>query len=66
METDLQFLENNFEIQADGDLTFDDYIDFDRELCTSQSTISNKDIICEVLNHPVEESSDEEDDDDAG
>ena len=66
LETDLQFLETNFETQADGDLTFDDYIDFDRELCTSQSTISNKDIICEVLNQPVEENSDEEDDDNAG
>ena len=62
MEIDLQSLKNNFESQ-DGDLTVDDYIDFDRHLCTNQSTISDKDIIREVLNHPVEESSDEEDDD---
>ena len=64
METDLQFLKTNSKSQVDGDLTVNDYIDFDRELCTNQSTFSDKDIIREVLNHPVEESSDEEDDDD--
>ena len=51
----------NFKSQVDGDLTNGDYIDFDRELCTNQSTISDKDIICEVLNHPTEESSHEKD-----
>ena len=52
--------------QVNGALTIDDYIDFDRELCTNQSAISDKDIICEVLSHPVEESSEEDDDDDPG
>ena len=64
LKTDLQFLKTNFESQVDRDLTTDDYIDFDQELCTNQSTISDKDIIHEVRNHPVEESSPEEDDDD--
>ena len=59
-------MKTNFESQIDGDLTIDDYIDFDRELCTNQSTISDKDIIREVLNQPVEQSWDEEDDDDPG
>ena len=63
LATDLQFLKTNFESQVDGDLTTDDYIDFDRELCTNQSTISDYDIIRKILNHPVEESSDKEDDD---
>ena len=58
METDLQFLKTNFESQVDGDLTVDDY----PELCTNQSTISDKDIIRDVLNHPVKQSSDKEDD----
>ena len=62
-ETDLQFLKTNFERQVDGYLTIDDYINNDRKLCTNLSTISNKDIICKVFNHPVEVSSDEEDDD---
>ena len=64
LKTDLQFLKTNFESQVDRDLTTDDYIDFDQELCPNQSTISDKDIIHEVRNHPVEESSPEEDDDD--
>ena len=64
LKTDLQFLKTNFESQVDRDLTTDDYIDFDQELCTNQSTISDKDIIHEVRNHPVEESSPEEEDDD--
>ena len=66
METDLQSLKANFESQADGDLTIDDYIDFERELCNNQDTISDEDIIHEVLSHPVEESSDKEDNDDTG
>ena len=53
-------MKTNFESQVDGDLTIDDNIDF------NQSTISDKDIIRGVLNHPVKESSDKEDDDDAG
>ena len=57
-------MKTKFESQVDRDLTTDDYIDFDQELCTNQSTISDKDIIHEVRNHPVEESSPEEDDDD--
>ena len=57
-------MKTNVESQVDEDLATDDYIDFDRELCTNQSTISEKDIIREVLNHPVEEILDEEDDDD--
>ena len=65
LEIDLQFLKTNFKSEVDGDLTIDDCIDFDQELCTNQSTISEKDIICKVLNHPVQENSDEEDDDDA-
>ena len=64
LKTDLQFLKTNFESQVDRDLTTDDYIDFDQELWTNQSTISDKGIIHEVRNHPVEESSPEEDDDD--
>ena len=56
-------MKTNFERQVDGYLTIDDYINNDRKLCTNLSTISNKDIICEVFNHPVEVSSDEEDDD---
>ena len=55
-------MKTNFERQVDGYLTIDDYINNDRKLCTNLSTISNKDIICEVFNHPVEVSSDEEDD----
>lgn len=66
LKTDLQFLKTNFESQVDRDLTTDDYIDFDQELCPNQSTISDKDIIRGVLNHPVKESSDKEDNDDAG
>ena len=61
-----QIYNSGHESQVDGALTIDDYIDFDRELCTNQSAISDKDIICEVLNHTVEESSEEEDDDDSG
>ena len=53
-------MKTNFESQVDGDLTIDDNIDF------NQSTISDKDIIRGVLNHPVKESSDKEDDDDPG
>lgn len=64
LEIDLQFLKTNFKSEVDGDLTIDDCIDFDQELCTNQSTISEKDIICKVLNDPVEENSGEEDDDD--
>ena len=64
MKTDLQFLKTKFESQVDRDLTTDDYIDFDQELWTNQSTISDNGIIHEVRNHPVEESSPEEDDDD--
>ena len=64
LEIDLQFLKTNFKSEVDGDLTTDDCIDFDQELCTNQSTISEKDIICKVLNDPVEENSGEEDDDD--
>ena len=65
LEIDLQFLKTNFKSEVDADLTIDYCIDFDQELCTNQSTISEKDIICKVLNHPVQENSDEEDDDDA-
>ena len=57
-------MKSNFESQVDRDLTTDDYIDFDQELCTNQSTISDKDIIHKVRNQSVEESSPEEDDDD--
>ena len=53
-------------LPVDGDLTIGDYIDFDWELCTNQSTISDKDIIPEVLDHPMEQSSNKKDDDDAG
>ena len=45
LETDLQLLKTNFESQVDGDLTIDDYIDFDQELCANQSTISEKNMI---------------------
>ena len=64
LEIDLQFLKTNFKSEVDADLTIDYCIDFDQELCTNQSTISEKDIICKVLNDPVEENSGEEDDDD--
>ena len=66
METDLQLLKTNFKSQVDEELKIDDYIDFDQQLWTNQSTIFDKDIICKVLNHLVEESSDEGDDGDAG
>ena len=46
-------------------MTLDDCIDFDRELCTKKSTFSDKDIIREVLNYPVEDSS-HKDNNDAG
>ena len=65
LEIDLQFLKTNFKSEVDADLTIDYCIDFDQELYTNQSTISEKDIICKVLNDPVEENSGEEDDDDA-
>ena len=45
LKTDLQLLKTNFESQVDGDLTIDDYIDFDQELRTTQSTISEKNMI---------------------
>ena len=51
-------------LPVDGDLTIDDYIVFDWELCTNQSTIFDKDIIPEVLDHPMEQSSNKKDDDD--
>ena len=69
IKTSLQFLQiqkTSFESQDDGELTIDDYIGFDQELSTKQSTISDKDIIHEVINHPVEDNSGKEADDDAG
>ena len=64
LEIDLQFSKTNFESNVDGDSTIDYYIDFHQELCTNQKTIFDKDIICKVLNHPIQESPEEEEDDD--
>lgn len=59
--TDLNFLRINYSNQVDTDLAMDEYIDFDRELPTNQSILTDKDIIHEVLGNSVDVNSDEDD-----
>ena len=59
--TDLNFLRINYGNQVDTDLAMDEYIDFDRELPTNQSILTDKDTIHEVLGNSADVNSDEDD-----
>ena len=61
LATDLNFLTTNCSDKVDTDLSIDEYIDFDRELSTNQSILTDKDIIHEVLGNSTDVSSDEDD-----
>ena len=52
---------SNYSDQVDTHLAIDEYLDFDRELSTKQSILTDKDIIDEVLVNSADTSSDEDD-----
>ena len=52
---------SNYSDQVDIHFAIDEYLDFDRELSTIQSILTDKDIIHEVLGNSADASSDEDD-----
>ena len=59
LATNLIFLRTNYSDQIDTDPA--KYIDFDRELLTNQSNLTDKHIIHKVLRNSTDVSSDEDD-----
>ena len=45
---DLSILKERFAVQIDGDISLDEYVDFDIEVSTSHSKLTNAEIIAEV------------------
>ena len=53
-------MRRNYSDQVDTDFAIDEYIDFDCELSTNQSILTDKDIIHEVLGNSAKVSSGED------